>query len=292
MYPALRPDQIEAVVKEDYNVYIDELYRAWFAAKHPDVDKDGRPKRRNLSTEGRAEQMHSRLGDVAHLVNAMAWHNDCCSPRSSQALLVEVLGNLQTLNALQFVTESFSEAQPYQIEFEQQAGRTVFDSIIRDAAGGVIATVEATFAEPGFRACDYPMERCDGTWWSRPNVHMGCPMAVTPENRVYAERYWRIAQEDWNVPTVPPEEPTICPLWAAYQASHNMAETRRLGESAYWLLLYDERNPYFTNEQVGWVPKLRATGPRNWHAISWQQLLHKAEETVPQLHHLRTLHGF
>lgn len=37
---------------------------------------------------------------------------------------------------------------------------------------------------------------------------------------------------------------------------------------------------------------MRAAGTKNWQAISWQQLLPKAEKAVPKLHHLRTLHGF
>lgn len=292
MYPALRPAEIGAVIKDDYATYMSGLCEAWSAAGHPDVDGAGHPKRRKLSAEGRAKEMRRRLGEVADLFPAEKWDEDCCSPRSSQALVVEILGSLERVKALHLVTEAIPEATTCQLLFEKQGGPTNFDAVIRDVAGDFTATLEAKFTERGFNPCRYPSKRCDGTWWARPNTRMGCPMAVAPSNRARAQRYWNVAQQDWNVPIEPPEAATTCPLWASYQAAHNLAETRRLSESAQWLLLYDERNPYFTNEEVGWVPKLRAAGTRNWQAISWQQLLRKAVDRAPRLRRLQTLHGF
>lgn len=291
MYPALRPDQVAVVVQGDYAAYMNGLYRAWSAARHPDVNGTGHPVGRNLVSEERAEEMRNRLGEVADLLDAEAWHDDCYSPRSSQALLVEILGNLMMADALELVTGAVSEVRPQQIQFEEVCGRTNFDAIIRGVAGEVIATVESKFTEPGFNTCGYPLERCDGTWWSRPNTRLGCPMADPTPNRAIAGRYWTVAQEDWNVPQEPPGEPTPCPLWASYQAAHNLAETRRLSGTAHWLLLYDERNPYFAHERVGWVPRLKRTETRGWHAMSWQQLLRRAVEHVPELRRLQTLHG-
>jgi hypothetical protein len=76
-----------------------------------------------------------------------------------------------------------------------------------------------------------------------------------------------------------------------YQAFHNLAETERLGSGVVWILLYDNRNPFFADPFSGWVTILR---PRVQRArfISWQELLRAARITDGRIETICKLHGF
>jgi len=209
--------------------------------------------------------------------------------------VVHVLGFLTKANRLDLITQKFTHPVPHSVVFEERKGRTHFDAVVRDRNGGIFATIESKFTERGFGTCLYPngtTPRCDGTWWDRPKTVRGCPMATAARNRPTADRYWDTLHDFFGVPTLPPRQPVTCPLWGSYQLVHNLAETQRLDKAATWILLYDDRNPYFTDARVGWAHCLPQVNPRRIWLLSWQRLLEKAVILIPELNQVRRIHGF
>lgn len=285
------PQEIASRVTTDYQHYIKEQYRLWGAAGHPDVGPDGKPRRRVLKPAERTALMRERLGAVASYIPENAWHSDCQSPRSSQALFVEVMGVLKEAGLLS-VLHPAGLTGGCSIAFEEVHGRTNFDAVLRYADGQVAATIEAKFTEEGFGTCEYPSTgRCDGTWRERPGHHRGCPMATPSRNRATAERYWSTAVRVLGCPEDPPRTPITCPLWASYQMIHNIAETNSANSAAVWTLIYDSRNPYFSDSRAGWVSMLMALRVPV-HLLTWQALLLTAAPASARIRRLKEIHGF
>jgi len=291
----LKPSEINNAVRPKYKDYLQNLYKYWHEADHPDVNQFGQPRSRRIERNKRASLMRERIGHIADKVPTDEWHRDCFSPRSSQALVVHVLGLLAEADKLDLITRDITRLVPHTVAFEKPKGRTHFDAVLCNRNGKILATIESKFTEKGFSNCSYPKganPRCDGTWWARPGIHRGCPMAAAKRNRSTANRYWDALNEYCGVPTSPPRVPETCPLWAPYQAVHNLAETRQLETSARWILLYDIRNPYFTDAHVGWIPQLEQFSKRNIHLLSWQQVFKKVVNRIPELVQVQRLHGF
>jgi hypothetical protein len=285
------PAEIEEIAGAAYQDYLSDLHRLWLAARHPDVDDQGRPRRRDLSETERGLLMQERIGSFAGRMPAGRWHKDSFSPRSSQALLVEVLGALSASGALDIIGLETDDSATFDVALEEHRGKTNFDAVIRGGSH-VVATVEAKFTEKGFNCCTYPVGgRCDGSWWARPGHARGCPMAAAPANRAVADRYWNAAIQVLGIPETPPPSPVVCPLRAGYQIAHNIAETRTLSSRAAWILLYDERNPFFSHPAVGWA-NVCSFDRAGANAVSWQRIFAAAATRVPQLDRLRGLHGF
>lgn len=282
------PSELEAACGASYSRYMDRLNGLWLAAGHPDVDENGRPRSRRIDDKQRAALMYERLGGVASKVSEDAWHTDCYSPRSSQALVVEAMGLLAAADSLDLVIGMHDVS----LGFEEVNGRTNFDVTFRSRTNEVVATLEAKFTEEGFGKCSYPGKgRCDGSWRPRDGVHRGCPMAEPLANRATADRYWDAAVELLGLNAAPPAPPITCPIWAAYQMVHNVAETRALNPTATWTLLYDDRNPYFGNTTYGWAKKLSELST-TIRVLSWQELFAAASDRGCRVHHLMALHGF
>lgn len=286
----LSPGQVENVVGEAHQQYLKGLFGLWRKMEHPDVDKTGRPVGREISKRELPGLMQERLGEAAKLMPGTEWHADCYSPRSSQALLVAVAGSLVKGGQLDLLGKVLGlDDQGLEISLEEKHGKTHFDGVLRSRGGHILATIEAKFTEPGLNPCHYPESskkhptpRCDGTWRDRSGTRLGCPMSASPRNRNLAERYWGVLQSDWDLPAKPPSEPMMCPLRGVYQAVHNLAETRRMAPQATWVLLYDERNPYFGHPEVGCVNYLTSMGTRQWRAVSWQQSIGYLGDRLPE----------
>lgn len=274
-------------IRSIYKAYLRSLQGLWSAARHPDVSRDGKPRAIALPAYARTAFMRERLGSVTNLFPPHRWHDDCYSPRSSQALAVSVLGFLAETGQLDLLVSGAEK-----ISFEIKKGRTHFDAVLYRQTDSAVATVECKYTEDGLNRCNYPTKGlCDGTWWSRPGLTLGCPMAKATSNRSYAKRYWAVASATFALPSSPPTEPMECPLMMGYQAFHNLAETERLGSGVVWILLYDNRNPFFADPFSGWVTILR---PRVQRArfISWQELLRAARITDGRIETICKLHGF
>lgn len=290
------PHQIKEHCHISWKSYMDGLYERWLANKHPTVNNEGHPISLELSKDDRFNMMRKLVGTTADLLPPDSWHNHSTSPRSSQALVVAILGNLLKYDALG-IFESLLEIETRNIagvRFETKKGRTHFDAIMNSSEGGIVATIEAKFTEEGFGTCRYPLNRCSGFWHEKPGIPFGCPMALPTRNKNTASRYWAIAQE-LGFMKDPPAKAMICPLWAGYQAVHNLAETRYLFANCRWILLYDERNPYFSGNDKfqGWISVLEKLGTLNWSPISWQRLLRACpKEVLSELKVLIRLHGF
>lgn len=288
----LNPNEIVEAVKPTYSQYISALHRLWSIGGHPDVHADGRPRAMSLTAVQRAALMRDRIGPMADLIVADAWHKHCYSPASSQALLVEVMGVLCVANLLRLLAPG-RVPTGCRITFEEVHGRTNFDAVLRSPEGGVVLTIESKFTERGLNPCEYPTRGlCDGTWWSRPDEHFGCPMATPRANRTTGSRYWETAVRMMGIPDQPPSSPQQwCPMWVNYQMVHNIAETRFLDPSAVWLLIYDARNPYFSDPAVGCAATLIKASGDGVNVLSWQTLLSEASDASPRIQRLRTLHG-
>jgi hypothetical protein len=223
-------------------------------------------------------------------MEARDWHEDCYSPRSSQALLVEVMGVMHDQHLLGLLHPD-GGPNDFDISFEEVMGWTTFDAVLR-RDGRVVLTVEAKFTEEGFSKCSYPKNgKCDGTWWARPQQHRGCPMATAPGNTATADRFWNVAVQVFGVMDRPPGEDDrqTCPLWAGYQMFHNIAETQSADPDAIWVFIYDDRNPYFSNNTVGWGNVL--SGRERVHVLTWQALLQNME-AHQRIQALMATHGF
>ncbi len=282
------PAQLRAICDSAHAEYMAQLQKLWLAAGHPDVDGEGRPRARRLGAEERAAVMQERLGPIARRLQKDAWHHDCYSPRSSQALFVAVVAALEGAGA----TDVICGERDVQIEFEKTQGRTHFDAVLRACGKKVVGTLEAKFTEEGFGHCSYPArELCDGSWSAREGVHLGCPMAQPRANRATAERYWSVAAAVFLLEAGQPPTPQTCPLWSGYQIVHNLAETRSLDQGAIWTLVYDERNPYFGDPQCGWVSRLKSLAG-SVRTLSWQDLFSAAMQRGCLVDHLKRLHGF
>ena len=55
-----------------------------------------------------------------------------------------------------------------------------------------------------------------------------------------------------------------------------------MATTAEWVLLYDERNPYFSNPDVGCIAYLSLMGTKQWKPVSWQQMIHQLGERLPE----------
>jgi hypothetical protein len=293
------PQQLDSLFGEAHRSYLAALQRRWLDHRHPDVDATGRPVSRGLppreTADGharRTEIMRARVGHLADCVPHGRWDEHCYSPRSSQALLIRVVGALLEAGALGLLAElSGTPTPPITTSLEEIVGTTHFDMVLRDG-GTVTATVEAKFVECGFNACSYPKDgRCSGTWRARSD-RCGCPLAEAHAEDGIA--YWNAVVEHWGLPEEPPDLPVTCPLDATYQAVHNLARTSELNPQAVWLLLYDERNPYFRggDGHPGLVRLLRSLGTKRWAPISWQELIAASPDRVRnRLRDLEELHG-
>ncbi len=287
----MTPKEIDQTVEEPYARYMQTLYRLWQECGHPDVAPNGHPRSRALTPAERAVLMRERIGPIADRMPADAWQDHCYSPRSSQALFVEVLGVLMECGRLDLLCPE-RVVSDCTIAFEEVTdGRTKFDGIIRSPDGRVILTIEAKFTERGFSPCKYPADGCcDGTWWARPDQYFGCPMATPGRNRATGARYWETAVRVMNIPGQPPLSLQTCPLWSGYQLFHNCAETYALDQSAAWLLLYDERNPYFADPAVGWAERIKVLAA-GLNTLSWQTLLSQVPAGNQRISRLRAKHG-
>jgi hypothetical protein len=197
---------------------------------------------------------------LAELLPDRLWHQFHRFGGSSQTLAIALLSAateadqslswLPGAESLGSVRGGLFEVELAEHVLNERPRQTTIDWLVL-GTDGVIAA-EAKFTEKGFGTCSC-RRRSEGV----------CA------RRVLERPYWDVAEESLGVRPGGPR----CALSAAYQPVRNLAAARAIarGRRHGFLLLYDERNPYFTGSGawLGWVAVLGASAL----SLSWQQLL-------------------
>ena len=157
------------------------------------------------------------------------------------------------------LAESVLNERPYQTQIDFLA--TGSDAVV---------ALEAKFSERGFEPCRCK-QRDEGTCSAR----------------VYERPYWAVASRELGLR----ETADRCPLSLAYQPVRNIAAAQAIAgraRASAFVLLYDERNPYFAGagRWPGWIVMLDGLTQHSqtrFAALPWQALITRADldpETV------------
>ena len=208
----------------------------------------------------------------ARLANALgesSWHKHHLSAGSSQVLAIALLAaaakadpSLAWLPGWERLGDSVLPLFEVELDarvLNERPRQTSLDWLVL-GSGGVVAA-EAKFTERGFGMCS-------------------CESRPTCSPRVLERPYWEVGGRELGLR----RERENCALSVAYQPVRNVAAAAALaGErrAAAFVLLYDDRNPYFAGagEWPGWVAILHGVmrhGTVAFESLSWQQLLHRA----------------
>jgi len=272
-------NEIDAICRKPHGVYeraLREHYRQYFAA-HPELAGDHPVKAEDLAAalppgaDFLEEYLPERLRHLQHL-----------SGRSSQVIALAMLGLawrrdpsvrwLQDALALPGVLRSPAPTVRFEVELDSALLNesplvSTIDFLVEDEAA--VICVEAKFGEDGLGRCSCPQ---------------GAPAVANCSQKVlHRPLYWETAREVFFLADHVPGRP--CPISASYQAIRNAAAARALageGRRAVFVLLYDDRNPYFhaVDGWPGWPELLTRTLKdaerleRLWfRAVSWQRLI-------------------
>jgi hypothetical protein len=228
--------------------------------------------------------MKDLIGSAALQISETSWHRYAYSPRSSQRLLIESFSKVAYDELFKFLGISGKE-----IKFEQIYGKTHFDCIVYDSKGSPLATVEAKFMEEGMNHCNYAPKKCSGKWPDK-NFKSGCNFA--DKQKILGKRYWKALHDFFSVQIDSfPKEQIPCPLYEKYQIVHNLAETRRIANCGFWILFYDSRNPYFSEQRLINLLPQSINSSVQIKTISWQSFFKKFKN-VELLRNLAFKHGF
>jgi hypothetical protein len=262
------PESIDAECKAAHESYADDLRRRhldYFAA---------RPSQRSMkhlfAAATRPDCFPEGWSRLADALPETAWHRHHLSGGSSQTLAVALLSAgrradptlswLPGAEALGRDHVSLFEAVLAPHVLNEHPRQTNVDWLVVGREGVIAA--EAKLTERGFGTCS-----CEGRADGR------C------SRRVLARPYWRVAERSLEIRRFP--ESRHCPLGTAYQAVRNVAAAQAIAgqdRSAAFLVLYDERNPYFTGagRWPGWIAILEGLmtySTMRFGALSWQSLL-------------------
>jgi hypothetical protein len=206
---------------------------------------------------------------LADLLPEDKWHRFHMFGGSSQVLALTLLAaaanadpTLQWLPGAEALGSS--RASLFEVELaphvlNERPHQTTIDWLVLGRYGVIAA--EAKFTEKGFGTC-----RCEG------RSRGAC------SSRVLQRPYWPTASTALGL--CRDEASGRCPLSFVYQAVRNMAAASAIAASrrAAFLLLYDERNPFFAGacEWPGWASLLRDVSVSSVIAVrtlTWQDLL-------------------
>jgi hypothetical protein len=232
----------------------------------------------NSPQAARHEVFPEHLAWVSTLLPPELWHRAWWAAKSSQTLALTLLAaacrSSPTLSWLPFadqlgqqrlglfeveLAEGVLNERPYQTQIDFLA-----------TGNHAVIAVEAKFSEPGFTPC-----RCKQRDEGICSAH------------VHERPYWAVASRDLGLR----ESGHRCPLSLAYQPVRNIATAQAIAgraRASAFVLLYDERNPYFAGagRWPGWIVMLdgltqHAQTP--FTALPWQALITRADldpETV------------
>jgi hypothetical protein len=209
---------------------------------------------------------------VSTLLPPELWHNAWWAAKSSQTLALTLLAaacrSRPTLSWLPFadqlgrqraglfeveLAESVLNERPYQTQIDFLA--TGSDTVV---------AVEAKFSERGFEPCRCK-QRDEGI----------C------STRVHDRPYWSVASRELGLHATAHR----CPLSLAYQPVRNIAAAEAIAgreRASAFVLLYDERNPYFVGagRWPGWIAMLDGLTQHSqtlFAALPWQALITRAD---------------
>lgn len=224
---AWTPEAIDDQCVQAYEEYADALrarHRRWPHSPHARRDDVFPPHLPWLST----------------LLPPSLWHQSWWAAKSSQTLAITLLaaaGRSQpSLGWLPFAEQlGRRPLRLFEVELaphvlNEQPFQTQLDFLAL-GGDGVIA-VEAKFTERGFSPC-----RCAG------RDEGVC------SRRVRARPYWSTAARELGLREIPGR----CPLSLVYQPVRNFAAAQAIAgdRASAFVLVYDERNPYFTGSGAG-----------------------------------------
>lgn len=270
--------EINAVCREPYGVYeraLREHYGAYFEA-NPGLAGTHPVKAKDLAAalppgaDFLEEYLPEKLRHLHHL-----------SGRSSQIVALGLLGLawrrdpslrwLEAALALPGLLQSPAPGVAFETELDsmllsESPNVSTIDFLVED--DGAVVCVEAKFGEDGMGRCSCSagataVADCSAKVLSRP-------------------LYWETARDVFFLPERSHGSP--CPIASSYQAIRNSAAARALanGRRAVFVLVYDQRNPYFHSVGAwpGWPTLLTSTlkdaerlDLLTFRAVSWQELL-------------------
>ena len=257
-------ERIEAECASAHTTYANEL-----RARHIDYFAS-HPERRSrtmvFASRTRRAAFPDEWGHLAGALPARAWHRHHLSGASSQVLALALLASaIQADPSLQWLPGDWtfrSVLSLFEVELapwvlNEEPRQTSLDWLILDT-GHVIAG-EAKFTERGLGRCSCEL---------RSAGHCSA--------RVLERPYWDVASREMGLE----REMRPCGLSLVYQAVRNVAAAQAIAAErrAAFLLVYDERNPYFAGvgHWPGWgmmLARLMRDSATVFRTLSWQELL-------------------
>jgi hypothetical protein len=289
-------EKIEGSCARAYTAYETALrnhYREYFEA-HPDLASDHPLKAKDI-----AAALPPDTGFLEEFLPQPLRHRHHLSGRSSQVLALAVLGlarsrdpSLRWLDSglsLPGLLASPAPGSRFEVELEpallnEYPHVTTIDFLVEDESA--VVCVEAKFGEKGLGPCSCKAD--------------ASATGACSERVLDRTLYWETARDVFSLPDRVDRKP--CPISASYQAIRNGAAARALAgpnRRAVFVLLYDERNPYFrqTGEWPGWPALLRSALADaeqlellTFRAASWQELVPLLPLTDDERRWLRKKH--
>lgn len=256
--------QIDAECVDAYASYIGQIrdgHTAYFAAR-----PDRRSRTQPFAARTREAAFPDRWECLAATLPEPAWHRHHLSAGSSQVLAIALLASATRAEpSLQWLPGDSRFLRPlslFEVELapdvlNERPRQTSLDWLVVDRRHVLVA--EAKFTERGLGQCS-----CQGR-------KLGVCSA-----RVLERPYWSVASKEMGLARETPP----CSLSLTYQAVRNVAAAQAIAgaRSTTFLLLYDDRNPYFAGARAwpGWVRVLSQIMRRSrttFASLSWQELL-------------------
>lgn len=274
-------ERIDAECGADYRIYESALirhYTRYFAARC-----DLRCPNQPHSARTVALSLPPGFSELIDLIPPDLVHTHVRSGRSSQALALSLLGcsaladpSLSWFLRV-FGLEHLSTATACSYELErallptelnEYPRVTKLDFVVENE--NAFVAVETKWSEPGLGICS-----CIRDGDGNPAAGHSCAARVRGRTK-----YWKTADALFGLPAARLEL-LPCTMSVAYQAVRNVAAARRLaaGRTAAFVLIYDQRNPYFdrTGNWPGWPTVLSRTLQHSsgiiFKAIAWQRLI-------------------
>ena len=272
-------DEIDAICAKPYGAYVRALtahYQQYFL-DHPELASYHPLKAKDLASalppgaDFLEEYLPEKLRHPQHL-----------SGRSSQVIALAMIGlawrrdlsmrSLENVLSLPGLLKSLAPKVSFEVELDSQLLNesplvSTIDLLVEDDAA--VICIEAKFGEDGMGRCSCPA---------------GAPAIADCSKKVLQRPvYWETANDVFFLPDRVQGKP--CPISSSYQAIRNAAAARALAgpdRQAVFVLVYDERNPYFhpIDAWPGWPELLTRTlndaeqlNRLRFRAISWQDLI-------------------
>jgi hypothetical protein len=223
---------------------------------------DQRSRHRPFMARRLADALPPGSQRLTRCIPAASWHRFHLSAASSQVLAASLLAQAGEPGVWLPGAGPEPAARLFEVELaesvlNERPRQTTLDYVA--AARNWVVVAEAKFTEQGFGRCS-----CAGRARGR------CA------DRVLERPYWVTARDELGLI----RERGRCSLSTTYQAVRNIAAASALarGRRATFVLLYDERNPYFSGagRWPGWVSvleKLTTSTSVQATSLSWQRLL-------------------